>query len=87
MLSIPVKPEHPEAAAIFLNWLLTDEGQHNFAGAFGSSAVRMGIKTGVRAPSAVPLPGEKLIGEDEEFYLSMIEARELAKDIFGPLMK
>ncbi len=47
----------------------------------------MGIKTAVRDPSAVPLPGEKLIGEDEELYLSMIEAREPAKDIFGRLMK
>ena len=87
VLSIPLKPEHPNAAAIFLNWMLTDEGQRNFAESFGSGAVRVGVKTAVRDPSALPLLGEKLLWEDEEFVLNTANARVVAKDIFGPLMQ
>lgn len=87
VFSMPVQPEHPNAAVVLLNWLLTAEGQRNFATAFGNPAVRVGIRTPVRDPSSVPMPGEKLTWEDEEFVLKAVESREVAKEIFGPLMK
>lgn len=87
VISIPIKPERSNAAIVMLNWLLTDDGQRNFATAFGSPAVRVGVKTAVRDPSARPGPGEKLIWEDETFVLKTVEAREVAKEIFGPLMR
>ncbi len=87
VLSMPAHPEHPNAAVVLLNWLLTAEGQHDFATAFGNSAVRVGVKTVARDPSSVPMPGEKLTWEDEEFVLKAVESREVAKKIFGPLMR
>ncbi len=87
VLAVPARPEHPNAAAVLINWLLTEEGQRNYAEAFGSAAARIGVKTAVRDPSAVPIPGEKLIGEDEDFYLQMTGARDIARDIFATLMK
>ncbi len=87
VLGIPIKPDHPNAAAVFVNWVMGDEGQRSFAESFGSAPVRAGIKTSVADPSSAPYPGDKLLWQDETYMLSTGNAREVAKEIFGPLIK
>lgn len=67
------KPAHPNAAIVFVNWLLSREGQIAFTSGFGGPSNRRDVKaTGVYA-SLTPLPGDKYFLEDEEGMLKRIE--------------
>jgi len=86
-LVMPVKRPHPHAAAVVFNWLLTARGQEIYSKGYGAPAARLGIKADGVSQMALPLPGEKLFVQDEEFALFTDEAIELSKKIFGPLVK
>lgn len=78
-------PAHPNAAAILINWLLTEEGQTLFSKSFGQPAVRLGISSEGIDPGRIPQPGEKTYLADEDFTISSKEtsikiAREIFKD-------
>ena len=48
---------HPNAAKVFINWLLSKEGQTIFARATGYVSARLDVSTDHTEPWRVPLPG------------------------------
>ena len=65
-LSVPVKSPHPNATKVFVNWILTKEGQDVVAKSFGQPAMRKDATTEGILPIYLPQPGEKLVYEGEE---------------------
>jgi len=57
-LSSVNKPPHPNAAKVFINWLLSKEGQVQYQRGTGNNSLRMDIpKDMVANPRSVPKPG------------------------------
>lgn len=78
---------HPNAAKLFINWLLTKEGQTSYVKVFGSPSARLDVSTEGLDPSTIPDPKGKYFIPSEAFYLGQTEMRDLAVEIFGPLLK
>lgn len=81
----PANPPHPNAATVYLNWVLTDEGQKTVAEGMSSPPIRKGITVKGIDPMKIVKPGEKVFFTDEEFYHLQGKAIELAKKIFAAL--
>lgn len=89
-VSISAKSPHPNAAKVFVNWLLSKEGQNFAQEAMKYQSARIDLPTDVVNPLQVRQPGEryyigansveKWVLEDQDRYIA------LAKDIFGPLI-
>lgn len=86
-LGIPQKAAHPNAATVFLNWLLTKEGQAVFVKGYGSPARRVDVPPEGVDPAVIPPEGVKLIFLDEDFILNEVKLIPQSREIFGPLMK
>lgn len=78
---------HPNAARLFINWLLTKEGQTAYVQVFGSPSARLDVPTTGLDPTTIPDPKKKYFVPDDGFYLGQTEMRELAVEIFGPLLR
>lgn len=82
------KSPHPNAASIFVNWLLSKEGQTIYAEASGRQSARTDVPVDNIPPTARRLPGVNYVNsETEEFRLKGPEYMRLAQEIFGPLMR
>ncbi|HLB29135.1 MAG TPA: extracellular solute-binding protein, partial [Dehalococcoidia bacterium] len=57
---------HPNAAKVYLNWLLTKEGQTEFSKAVSYPSRRVDVPTDHVNPWEVPVPGASYIGLDDE---------------------
>ena len=79
--ALPTKMAHPNAASIFVNWLLTAEGQEIFARSFGSPSMRADVSTVGINPSFVVHPGEKIFPDDEESIIFRGKMLAIAKEI------
>lgn len=86
-LGIPLKRAHPNGTAVLVNWLLGPTGQQIYSKGFGAPATRLGVASEGVSQLALPLPGEKLFQDDEKHIMAYGNAREVAKVIFGPLIK
>ncbi len=80
-LAISNTPSHPNATAVFVNWLLTKEGQTAFSQSFGSPSARTDVSTGFFLPIYLAQPGEKLYIDDEEAILYKGKMPEITKKI------
>ncbi len=79
---------HPNASLVFINWLLTKEGQSIFQKFYGTPSARVDVDTTGIDPGFVPQEGERLISTmNEEWYANKIYGNELVKQIFKPLMQ
>jgi iron(III) transport system substrate-binding protein len=56
-LSIFNRPPHPNAAKVYINWLLSKEGQTSYVRATGYISNRLDVPTDHAAPWRVPQPG------------------------------
>jgi len=79
--ALPVKMAHPNATRVFVNWLLTAEGQETFARSFGSPSMRADVSTEGINPSFVAHPGEKIFPDDEESIIFRGKMLAIAKEI------
>ncbi len=86
-IGVPTKMAHPNAGKLFLNWLLSAEGQALFSKAFGSPSTRLGVSASVLNPILVPQPGEKIYPEVEEFQLKAPEVQAMAKQVIAEASK
>lgn len=78
---------HPNAAKIFINWLLTKEGQTLYSSGYGSPSRRLDVPI-EGDPLKIPIPGMKYFNsEEEELILERPGDMKLAQEIFGFLMK
>lgn len=86
--AVPNKFAHPHAARIFVNWLLTREGQTVFARIFGSPSTRSDVSREGINPIFVSQPGEKLFFDDEEMMTFRSETMaRVSREIIDKAMK
>ncbi len=86
-LSLPSKAPHPNARKVFVNWLLSKEGQQIFSSNVGLPSARKDVSREGINPTFFALPEEKIIVEDEEHFNLQGTMLGVAKDIFAPLLK
>lgn len=80
---------HPNAAKVFINWLLSKEGQTIWSRASLQPSARRDIPTDhiddtIRIPDPKKLP---YYTDNEEYLSKQPEQIKLAKEIFGHLIK
>lgn len=80
-VAISTRLPHPNAAMIFVNWLLTKEGQSLFARGAGAPSRRLDASTEGIDPVFIPAPGELVRWETPEAYLARPKIMEAVKDI------
>ncbi len=85
-LAIIKDAPHPQAATVFLNWVLTEEGQRIFSAGFPAPPRRLGITYTGKDRFSIVRPGDKTIEADEAFYVSGKKTTHWVKDIFGPVI-
>ncbi|MBI4331132.1 MAG: extracellular solute-binding protein [Chloroflexi bacterium] len=78
------KLPHPNAARVFINWILTREGGTVFSKAMSQPSWRLDVSTEGLEELVAP-PGS--IVDDEEAAQLNAQSRELAKEIFAPLLR
>lgn len=79
---------NPNAAKVFVNWLLTREVQTLLSKAVLAQSARTDTPTDFLPPTGVRKPGAKYYRmETEDAYSQRFEVYELGRQVFGPLMK
>ncbi len=68
-VGLPTTSPHPNAAAVFLNWLLSKEGQSVYYKGAGAVSKRLDVPPEGFNPNLLPGPQEKLFTDAEEFIL------------------
>lgn len=82
------KAPHPNAARLFINWMLSKEGQTATSKAGGVQSARMDTPTDHLHPLVVRDPAKKyFVKEQEDFLLKEPEYFKLAKEVFRDLVK
>ena len=83
-LAIMNRPAHPNAARIFINWLLSKEGVELFSRVYNVQSTRDDVATDFLAPERKRLPGFKYVWpENEEFLLEEGKFYAQGREIFG----
>lgn len=72
---------HPNAAAVFVNWLLSKEGMTVLSKSFGNPTTRVDVPTAGIDPVFVPVPGKSYLGETEEVLNARVKWLDIAKKI------
>lgn len=79
---------HPNAARVFINWLLTKEGQTLFSKGEQIQSGRLDVPTDFLPSAKMRDPKGKYIwAEVEDFLSKQPDQAKVAKEIFGHLMK
>ncbi|MBI4332590.1 MAG: extracellular solute-binding protein [Chloroflexi bacterium] len=87
-LSVPTVSSHPNAATVFVNWLLSKEGQKLFAvDGYGSPSLRADVPTEGMHPLFVPQPGEKLFTDSEERIIFTGKFTETIRQVIAEASK
>lgn len=86
-LGVVKQPAHPNAAKVFVNWLLTREGQTAFMKGYAYPSARLDVSTDTVPPGNLPLPNEKFYIDDEENVLAKAKMLEVGKEIFGAMVR
>lgn len=83
------KAPHPAAAKVFINWVLSKDGQTAFSQAFGRQSLRLDVTTEGLDPVAIRQPGGKYFtgSENEEFLSKQPEQMQVAAEIFAKYLK
>ncbi|MBI4329703.1 MAG: extracellular solute-binding protein [Chloroflexi bacterium] len=76
----PVQP-HPNAAAVFVNWLLTREGQTLLSKGYGFPSIRRDVLPEGFHPLFLPLSGEKMFSESEESIMRKEPLQKISREI------
>lgn len=87
-LSLVNKAPHPNAARVFINWLLTKEGQTIYSKATRTQSLRVDVPYDYLLPEEVRQPGGKYIMVENAAYLEKDEEyRVMAREVFKDLLK
>lgn len=88
VLSLINKRPHPNAARIFVNWYLSQEGQQIFADFDMRQGARLDLNFTHLPPTKIRQPGLNYIHvEDEDFLREESEAIKTIREIFSPYQK
>lgn len=82
-LALMNKAPHPKAATIFINWLLSREGQTAWSNVQNAPGMRVDISTEGIEPSKVPDPKKQYFEEDAEGIKQKAESSTFAREIFN----
>lgn len=78
---------HPNAAKVFINWLLSKEGQYVYSKAGFVQSRRLDVPTDHLRPFDIRVPGFKYFDtQTEQYRREEPKYMEIAKEIFGPLI-
>ncbi len=66
-VGVPLQVVHPNATKVFINWLLTGEGQTVLTQSFGYPSRRTDVSTEGINPIMLPQQGQEVFAEDEDF--------------------
>ncbi len=79
---------HPNAAKLYLNWLLSQEGQTVFSIASGRQSRRLDVSKDHLDPTQIIEPGTKYANGDDEDYLRL-EGKyyDISREIFGKYIR
>jgi iron(III) transport system substrate-binding protein len=84
-VSVVNRAPHPNATRVYLNWLLSREGQTAWSRASGNPSRRLDIPTDHLDPALVPNPNTKYVHSYKESLVRMIpEVDEYLKTLLGP---
>ncbi len=78
-VGLPAVVSHPNAATVFLNWLLSKDGQSIFAKGAGAISKRLDVPPEGYNPDLLPGPQEKLFVDTEDFIINRGKLVEIAK--------
>ncbi len=79
---------HPNAAKLFLNWILTKEGGALASKLIGGQSARLDVSAEGIDPSMVRHEGQKYLNTISEAYdMKKDEMQKIAPDVFAPLLK
>lgn len=78
---------HPNAAKLFINWILTKEAQEMYAPLTLKASRRVDVSNDWMASIYQPKPGMKYILQDENLSLNAAKIAEPFKEIFRPVME
>lgn len=79
---------HPNASRVFLNWLLSREGQVAYQQATGGNSLRVDIpKKGIVDPAAIPQEDREYIFYALEDHKEKINSREFKQQILNDIVK
>ncbi len=82
-VGLATKAPHPNAAVVFLNWLLGKEGQTVFAKAMGAPSSRLDVSREGFEHSVFPDPWEKTAREDEDFVTASTKVKAMYNEVFS----
>ncbi|MBI4332081.1 MAG: ABC transporter substrate-binding protein [Chloroflexi bacterium] len=80
-MAVAPKPAHPNATAVFVNWVLTKEGQTVFARGFGNPSIRNDVPTEGFHPVLLAQPGEKIFIDSEDAIIFRGQMLAIAKQV------
>lgn len=86
-IGVPTRLAHPNATTIFINWLLSKEGQSLFARSFGGPSTRIDASTEGINTAVVPVPDRKYYPQTEDFLKVQGDWQNLAKQAIDEAMK
>ncbi|MBI4329907.1 MAG: extracellular solute-binding protein [Chloroflexi bacterium] len=69
VIGVPVTVPRPNATRVFINWLLSREGQTLFSRVYGSRSMRSDVPAEGVDPVFLPQPGESVVLETEDRVL------------------
>lgn len=86
-LGVPANVVHPNASIVFVNWLLSQEGQSLWSKTAGVSSERLDVPNDHVDPERKPGPGENYVIGDEEHFNLQTPMMKIAQEIFSPLIR
>ncbi len=82
------KAPHPNGARLFVNWILSKDGQTVLSRANGVASRRVDVPTDHLEEWQIPdIKAKYYSGETEEAQAEEIKAMELSRELFAPLLK
>ncbi len=83
VIGVPKIMAHPNATAIFVNWLLTKQGQTIFSKSNGTPVMRKDVSTGGINPVFLVQPGEKVTMPNEDFVKLQMQMMGVASKMMA----
>lgn len=80
-IGVASEPANPNATKVFINWLLSREGQSQLARSFLCASMRIDASIEGINPMFIPQPGQKLYWDTEEMIQGKGRLMKLNKDI------
>ncbi|MDP2644898.1 MAG: extracellular solute-binding protein [Desulfobacterales bacterium] len=87
VVAIPKTMAHPNAGTVFLNWLLTKEGQTIFSQGTGAPVMRVDVSSEGINPTFMIKPGDKVFYDSEEYINFKGRMKKVAKEIIDAHLK